>query len=275
MSGRWRAAIANGLYAPVDVRVGTWLRLGLGLLLAYAYWPDERQRYNGLLGRSEWRYDLFEEFFLHPGYMALMLVGIVAFIVGWRTRWVGLSLVALLLPHGFLTHGLQSRQILVFSLACVSLLPSRPLWRLWGQSADEQDKPVGPVWPLRLLQAQLTVIYAVNALYKTTPQFLSGRVLAELSRLPNFLVDLTSGFWRLGAWSVPVAWLAMATVVMEYALAVGFWWRRTLVFSVVLGVVFHLALKFVMRIHMLDLVTMFLYFGFLVPALINESNERK
>lgn len=256
--------VAGWLFAPVDARACTWLRVGFGLLLAWAYKPDARQRYAGMLGNSEWRHEVFELFFLHPVYEALMLAGIVVFTLGWRHRVVGLGLALMLLPHGYLVHGVQSRQILVFCLVCVSLLPSLPVWRLRARGEGEVTK--GPVWPLRLLQLQLTVIYGVNALYKTTPEFLSGEVLAALSRRPNFLVDLTEGFLRVGAWSVPVAWLGVATVVVEYGLAAGLWFRRTLFLSVLAGVGFHLTLKFVMRIHMLDLATMFLYFAFLVAA---------
>ncbi len=260
------------LFAAADARACTWLRIGFRLLLAWTYKPDARQRYAGMLGNSQWRHDVFELFFLHPGYQALMWAGIVAFTLGWRHRVVGLALALMLLPHGFLVHGVQSRQILVFCLVCVSLLPSAPVWRVGAGRGGME--PTGPVWPLRLLQFQLSVIYGVNAPYKTTPEFLSGRVLEDLSRLPNFLVDLTEGFLRVGAWSVPVAWLAVGTVLVEYWLAVGLWFRRTLFFTILLGVGFHLTLKFVMRIHMLDIVTIFLYFAFLAVAVNSERREK-
>ncbi|MBC8008698.1 MAG: hypothetical protein H7067_01215 [Burkholderiales bacterium] len=257
-----QARLAGWLFDPADSRAGTWLRTILGGLLVYAYWPLGRShRYEGALGDGPVWEALYADVFLTPGYRWLMLAGIVVFALGWRTRRVGLVLAVLLLPYCFLQSGQQSRQLWVVCVTCVSLLPSRSLF---GGHTDAE--PSGPVWPLRLLQLQLTAVYTVNALYKSTPAFLSGDVLAALSVRPNFLINMSDGYLHACGLAVPAWWLAVATVAVEYWLAVGLWWRRTLMFTVVLGVVFHVGLKFVMRIHMLDISTMFLYLSFLAPV---------
>ncbi len=257
-----QARLAAWLFGPADSRAGTWLRAGLGGLLLYAYWPVGRShRYAGAPGDGpEWQ-ALYADVFLTPGYRWLMLAVIAVFLLGWRTRWVGPVLAVLLLPYCFLQSGQQSRQLWVVCVVCVSLLPSRAVF---ARRTDEE--PAGPVWPLRLLQLQLTAVYAINALYKSTAEFLSGDVLAVLSLRPNFLVNMSDGYLHAGGLAVPTGCLAVATVVIEYWLAAGLWWRRTLVFTVVFGVAFHLGLKFIMHIHMLDLATLYLYFAFLVPA---------
>ena len=54
-------------------------------------------------------------------------------------------------------------------------------------------------------------------------------------------------------------------VLTEYALALGFWFRRTRVATAALGVVFHAALRYVVRIGFLDVVALLLYAAFLLP----------
>lgn len=257
-----QARLAAWLFGPADSRTGTWLRATLGGLLLYAYWPVGRShRYEGALGDGPAWQALYGDVFLTSGYRWVVLAGIVVFMLGWRIRWVGPVLAVLLLPYCFLQSGQQSRQLWVACVVCVSLLPSRAF--LGGRT--EVD-PAGPVWPLRLLQLQLTAVYAINALYKSTPEFLSGDVLAALSTRPNFWVNMSDGYLHAGAPAVPAGWLAVATVIIEYWLAAGLWWRRTLVFTAVLGVAFHIGLKFIMRIHMLDIATLYLYFAFLIPV---------
>jgi hypothetical protein len=69
----------------------------------------------------------------------------------------------------------------------------------------------------------------------------------------------------VGGVAVPL-WLAATGVVMtEYALAVGFWFRRTRWATAALGVAFHGTLRYVVRIGFLDWVSLFLYAAFLLP----------
>jgi hypothetical protein len=106
----------------------------------------------------------------------------------------------------------------------------------------------------------------VNALAKTTGNFLSGDVLVGLSRmLPNFLVDLPGGFLDLGPMAVPVWLAAVGTVTTEYALALGFWFRRLRLPTAVLGILFHATLTQVVGINYLDVIAVFLYTAFLLP----------
>lgn len=122
------------------------------------------------------------------------------------------------------------------------------------------------MWPIRLIQFQLSVVYGVNAIAKTTPGYLSGEVLMGMSNaLPNFLVDLSSGYAQLWFLRMPVSMAAVLSAATEYTLALGFWFRRTRPAAAVLGVGFHLMLKQIVRIHMLDWTSMFLYLAFFLP----------
>ncbi len=125
---------------------------------------------------------------------------------------------------------------------------------------------VGPCWPIRIVQLQLSVLYAANAIAKTTPDYLSGQTLAAMMQVfPNFLVRPSDGHIALGALSIPLWLAAIGVVLTEYALAAGFWFRRTRVATAVLGVGFHTAMRYVVRIGFLDVVALFLYAAFLLP----------
>jgi hypothetical protein len=250
------------LFHRADPRCVAWFRLAFALLLAFAFWP------RGLVaapnvGQWPWIESLYPAVFLTTPYRCLMYGGIVLLGLGWRPRIVGAVLICLLLPHDFLNRGQQSRQVLLLILVFISLLPATPVWR-WRQLRELQF-PAGPMWPIRLLQILLTLLYALNAYVKASPEFLSGEILMALSTQPNFLVDLTSGYLRLGPVSIPVALLAVGTVVLETWLAIGFWIPRLRWPTAALGVAFHLSLKFVVRIFMLDYATMLLYLAFLLP----------
>ena len=130
-----------------------------------------------------------------------------------------------------------------------------------------------PIWPLRLIQLQLTVLYGVNVLYKATPEFLSGEVMVGLSTMDSFHLDLSSGALELGVISIPVWMLGTGAVLTESWLAIGFWIPRLRVATAVLGVCFHLMLVFVMTIFMLDVVSCFLYLAFLLPMKAGVSGD--
>lgn len=218
-------------------------------MLLVVFWPrglalDEPFRH--IAGLEDW----YESVFLMPAYWAIAACGIVLYGTGrWRPRLVGWSLVVLLLPLIFLDGLRQSRQTLLTVLAACSLL---------GQG--------GPMWPIRLAQLQLALIYGVNAIAKSSPEYFSGETLVGMSQtMGNFLVDLSSGYLEVGPVRMPAQLAAVLSALTEYGLALGFWFRRTRVLAAVAGVGFHMVLKFIVRIHMLDWVSMFLYLLFFLP----------
>ena len=84
---------------------------------------------------------------------------------------------------------------------------------------------------------------------------------------------MSDGFIQLGNLAIPCYVAAIATVLIELFLALGFWFRKTRWISAVIGVSFHLALKLVLTIFMLDYVSMFLYLSFLIPFGVKETAD--
>ena len=260
LASDWRDTVRFWLFGPVDPR---WCSLFRGLLacfLIFAFWP------RGLEPKPYVPGELYTQIFLTGPYFALLGGLVLLFGMGWSRVWAGLVLAVLLVPHAFLTEGNQSRQVLIFVTFCTSLLP------VVDWAWPFQRRPVGgAAWPLRLIQLQLSVLYGVNALFKATPEFLSGEVLMGLSRMDSFHLDLTDGFLHLGGLMIPVWMLGTGAVLVEAWLAIGFWFRRLCVPTAVLGVLFHLMLFFVMTIFMLDLVSCFLYLAFLLPLTASRA----
>jgi hypothetical protein len=255
------------LFSPAGARSAAIMRVLLAAMLAFAFgfrWFELRPMPPlSQLPLAPWAY---EHVFLTGWYRAFVFAVIALFGLGWKPRVTGLILVALLLPLASLSRGQQSRQVLLLALLSFSMLRSDARWSMRTWLGGAPMASAGPMWPIRLMQVLLSVIYAINVLGKSTPEYLSGGVLAGMSRMrPNFLVDLSDGFLHVGPMSLPAAWAAVASVIVEAFLAVGFWFPRLRWPAAIVGVLFHLALQQVVRIFMLDYATMFLYLPFLLP----------
>ena len=249
------------MFAPVNPTYAAVFRIALAVMLAVVFWPRSLQQtpaVYGIPGVSE----LYQQVLLTTPYWLLTLAGLALFAAGWRPQVLGWLISVLLLPW-FLAHGRPSQQLLLFTLLAFSFLRSDARLSLWR---GRQSASVGPMWPIRLIQLQLSIVYGVNALMKTTPAYLSGDVLIGMSRmLPNFLVDLSDGYLHVGLLAIPVALAAAASALTEYFLALGFWFRRLRIAAAVVGVLFHVILMRIVRIGMLDWASMFLYLAFLLP----------
>jgi hypothetical protein len=156
--------------------------------------------------------------------------------------------------------------VLLLALLAFSFLRSPASLSLPSVRGRGHEGSAGPRWPIRLIQLQLSVLYGVNAVAKTHPDYLTGATLIAMSEvLPNFVPDLSGGVLHVAGLAVPVWLAAVATVATEYVLALGFWFPRLRVATALLGLVFHVALTRVVHIEYLGVVSVFLYAAFLLP----------
>jgi hypothetical protein len=110
------------------------------------------------------------------------------------------------------------------------------------------------------------VLYLANALAKSSTGYLGGGALAAMSmRLPNFQMEFSDGLFTLAGIAVPLWIAAVASASVEYSLALGFWFPRLRWPTAVLGVAFHWALTWIVKIGLLDVVSVGLYAVFLLP----------
>ena len=218
------------LFAPVDPGTVRLFRALLAAFTTFAFWPSP----------------------LHPArpaHWAAAVVALALFGMGWRPRLTGLVALALLVPLAVHVGGARAgRHLLICALLATAL---------W-------DGP-GPIWPLRLVQLQISLVYGVNAIAKSTGHYLSGDALVGMSSLPNFVADFSDGYWHVGSLAVPVMALAVASTIVEYFLATAFWIPRLPWVAAGVGVAFHLLSTAVVQIFMLDVISIFLYLAFLLP----------
>lgn len=255
--------LRNFLFTPLDPYYTTILRVILSVAVFVVFWNISMPL--SFIRNSLSLNGLYTNVFFALPYTIAAVIVLVLFCVGVRPRISGLLLSVLLLPLIFVDGFEKSRQVITFSILAFSLIPSCSQYCLIGFNKN-YGKVLSPVWPVRLIQIQLSLLYLVNAAAKTTPSYLSGEVLQGLSiMMPNFLIDMSSGYFHLGPFQIPVYIAAISSVLIEYTLAVGLWFRSTRIPTAVLGVVFHVSLMYVVAIGKLDWASLFLYPAFLLP----------
>lgn len=216
---------------------------------------------------------IYGQIFLSPSYY-LCVVGLCVLLgCGWRPKFCSRILFLLLTPLDLLNGSSLSRQVMLFALFAFSFIPSSNVRFPWIRPGKDVSLSAGPCWPIRLIQIQLTVLYGINAIAKSSPMYLHGYTLMDMSvSYPNFLVDMSNGYMTLGLITIPVALAGILSTLTEYTLALGFWSKRLKWFVAAIGVAFHLMLQQVVQIFMLGYVSMFLYLAFLLPLIKADEN---
>lgn len=143
----------------------------------------------------------------------------------WRVRWGWMA------PVGALASSALDRQTLGSAIGYLVVIATASHWfscrlreyestqRMWGA-------------PLRVLQVQVSVVFAWTAFAKLNPRFMSGAVLSGAFAgpipPPDFLVERRS-----------LMALAVLTVVAESFFAIGLWMRTVRPLALVGVVTFH------------------------------------
>ncbi len=201
--------------------------------------------------------------------MLLVLWGAagLCFLVGWRTRIAGAVLTLLLAVQLVLDQQTYSNHLYLLALV-VGLLTMADSGAAWSLDALARSRATVPAWPVFLLQAQASIVYAFAALSKLTPDYLSGVALAPF-------VPFKAGVALIGfpAAAAIVLLLSWATIPFEAMLAIYLWSPRHRGAAALLGVILHIgmvALIYRMRLDLtvFALVMWGLYLLFLGPAIL-------
>lgn len=248
-----------GFFLPANPRSIMAFRICLALMLAYMFAPRGLSPIYPLTEFSSFNHYIFSD-----SYYILIYVLIALFALGVQSQILAAVLFLVLLPHDFLSDGRSSKQVILCVLLCFTFIKSVPVWKL--NNVAFQTSQLSPIWPIRLIQIQLSLLYGVNALAKTSYNYLSGNKLIEMSKTyDNFHVDLSDGFLHILDIALPAYLLALSSVCIEYFLAIGFWFKKTKWIAVGIGLVFHFCLTYAVSIFMLDYVSVFLYLTFIIP----------
>jgi hypothetical protein len=270
---KYKGRINDFLFGPVNPLYASIFRICLSLIIIIVFLLPHAKV--GFYLITDHAYDsLYQKIFLTRAYLIISFVISILFGVGYYPRLFGFILSVLLFPLIFIFGYHVSRQILLFTLIAFSTVQSDIRLSI-RKNSSKINSDSGPIWPIRLIQIQLSVLYGINAIAKTYPEYLSGKVLEGMSMVaPNFLVNLSDGYLHIGTLAIPVFLLAISSALTEYILAIGFWFRRTRIPTAILGLTFHLVLMKIMTIGFLDWAAMFLYLAFLIPFEI-PSNKNK
>ncbi len=128
---------------------------------------------------------------------------------------------------------------------------------------------VGPLWAQRLAQLQLSIVYLASGGSKLLdPDWRDGLVIGDrflryghqaIERgVPQAIVDFMSR-------PLVTSGLAKIAIATELLLVIAMWQRRTRVFALWWGVMFHLTIEVTSRVEIFTLLTLAIYVLFATP----------
>jgi hypothetical protein len=134
--------------------------------------------------------------------------------------------------------------------------------RLHGTPIPEER---GNLFALRLLATQVAAMYFWTATEKTTLGFLSG------DRLEAMLLDLYLWDYPTGAWFHPLMIVvAVSTVLLEYALAFGLFFRKSRRWLLIPGMLLHGLFYVLLPVSTYTLTMWTTYLAFMDPEAIHR-----
>lgn len=172
-----------------------------------------------------------------------------AFLIGWRTRWAGLALTAVLVAVLLGDQQLYSNHLylLVTLVGVFTLMAGEWVAR-----------------PILLLRLQPTIVYGFAAVTKLTVPYLSGAVL-NVYIGDNSIIPFPESLRTAQV----MASLALLSIAVEIVLALGLWSSRWCEATIILGVFFHVGI-----VVMLDTPVDLTVFALLMFALYVVHAER-
>lgn len=203
------------------------------------------------------------------GIMLVYALSIVASIFGLFTRYsLILALILMTSLHQRNIWLLSSSEMLmraitlmlVFSPCGHSLSVDALLGRYFQ---DFRKKTLSPVWALRLIQIQISVVYLWTVWHKLQGEtWLNGTAVYYATRLDsmaNFTVPVLMDsliFLKLMTWG---------TLLVELSLGTLIWFKKFRRPVIVTGILFHLGIQYIMSIPFFELYMMALLINFVSP----------
>jgi len=173
------------------------------------------------------------------GYILLWAAAAFSFMVGYRTRFSGGLLCALIAYHLAADQNFFASHVF-FLLHVVLLLTIGNSGAVLSVDWFRRGRLPGEVlaWPVHLLKLQVSIIYFFAAVLKLNPGFISGDRLRDALKV----TETSSGMdW--------VWWLSAATIALEFYLSFALWSRRLRPTAILMGVGFHAAIPLSMGLY--------------------------
>lgn len=202
---------------------------------------------------------------------AVLLAQIAALLAGWFARFQALSIFIWLTSFQHRNMLIWDAEDWVFRLLAFYLifLPIGEYHALSWRSRKHHEQPGAtpkPVWPLRLVQIQITIIYVSSVWEKLNgSEWLDGTAIYYISRLddsfgrlpvPGFL------FQSLAA----IKCMTWAVLVIECLIPIGLWFKETRRAALWMAVGFHLATDYSMNLFLFHPIMLVGLLAFVDPA---------
>lgn len=160
-------------------------------------------------------------------------------------------------------------------------MPSGHAWsiqswvrRAMGRSSDSSDMLV-PVWPLRLLQFQMAIMFLSSGLVKLGGDpWLNGTALYYVSRLDDHFGRFWVPAWLFDTPAV-VALITWSVVLAEVAIPFLIWFRETRLPCLIVLVLFHLANEWTMNLFLFHWLMLCGWLSFVTPADLSFLRARR
>ena len=195
---------------------------------------------------------------------SVLIAQIVALMAGWFARFQALCIFILLTSFQHRNMLIWDGEDWVFRLLAFYLifLPIGDSYSVFRRSEPARK----PVWPLRLVQIQMTLIYVSCVWEKLNgSEWLDGTAVYYISRLddlfgrfpvPGFLFQSLTAIHCL-TWSV---------VIIECLIPIGLWFRETRKAALLLALGFHLATDYSMNLFLFQPIMLVGLLAFVDPA---------
>jgi hypothetical protein len=263
-------------FADTDLRVFAGMRIAVsGLLLIHLavlapnwiLWFGDAGRLDVAAARAIIDPDVLSVFFLLPGdaltlwvCFGIMVVQVIALGVGFATRFNSIGVFVWLVSLHHRNNLIWEGEDVLLRLALFLLvfMPTGRRWSidaLWRRHKRAEPRPPGPggspIWPIRLLQLQLSLLYLSTMLSKLGgAAWQDGSALYYALQLDEFsghrlplpeIVGDHLPILRLLTWSA---------LAVEVLLVFGVWVPSLRRPTVLVGIGFHLALEFTLNLFM-------------------------
>jgi uncharacterized membrane protein YphA (DoxX/SURF4 family) len=211
---------------------------------------------------------------LAPLLAGLLLVAAIALTVGFRTRLAAVTVLFCLIvvyrvnPLVWNTGDALLRYLILFLAlspagAAVSVDSAR------GGRGRQWEFPLRQPWALRLVQVQVALMYVVSFTYKLKGStWRGGTAVSYIIRIaPDQRFVLPSAVTSSLTWAHVVTW---GTLVVEAAIPLLVWNRRTRPFVLAAGAALHLSIDLTLRTGFFTWIVLASYVSFVPP----ETAER-
>ena len=266
-----RANWNDFFFAPMPLHVCAVLRIAFGLLIFIDFaflFPDVDKWFgpDGVLPLAASRlvvdpdtvtlFQLFPDsaFVVHALYM-LVLVQALCLATGFYGRFQAACLFVFVTSFQHRNMPLFDAEDTVLRLACffLTFMPVDAVFSLRNLLAPHRPRPVEPppIWPLRLLQIEVTLIYLSTALLKFRGHdWIDGTALYYALQVEQFqrfpvppaLVE-NLALSRFATWAV---------LAIEFVLPFTLWIRKVRPFAIVAGILLHLAIDYAMNLFLFE-----------------------